>query len=81
MSKSDSTFQKKKKKQVRLLPKRGQVKAKMFEILCKTVFSAFSKSEESHKRSGGEGGGDGRSSTSVTSTPSGYSTDANGGNS
>ncbi|GLU11727.1 hypothetical protein SLE2022_284520 [Rubroshorea leprosula] len=81
MSTSDSTFLKKKKKEVRLPPKRGQVKAKMFKRLYKIVVSAFSKAEESHKRSEGEGGGDGRSSASATSPKSSYSTGANGGNS
>ncbi|GKV53527.1 hypothetical protein SLEP1_g60048 [Rubroshorea leprosula] len=50
MSASGSTFRKKEKKWARFPPKRGQVKEKIFERLCKTFISAFSKAKESSKR-------------------------------
>ncbi|GKV52595.1 hypothetical protein SLEP1_g59171 [Rubroshorea leprosula] len=50
MSASGSTLQKKEKKGARFPPKRGQVKEKIFERLCKTVISVFSKAKESSKR-------------------------------
>ncbi|GLT33839.1 hypothetical protein SLA2020_083970 [Shorea laevis] len=75
MGRADSANQK--KRETNPPPRRGQIKAQILEKLCKAVVSAVSKAGESHKRNGA----DGKSSASTTPSPSGYNSDANGGNS
>ncbi|KAB2606776.1 hypothetical protein D8674_006493 [Pyrus ussuriensis x Pyrus communis] len=56
-------------------PRRGQIKAKIFESLVKAVTNMTSKPGAQGKN-GGEGSGGG-GSASTTSPPSAYSSDAN----
>ncbi|OMO91437.1 hypothetical protein COLO4_18387 [Corchorus olitorius] len=69
------TYPQRKNRETSLPPKRGQVKAQIFESMAKTVVSAF-KAFVGNK---GEGS-DGKSSSSATTTPpeSGYNSAGNG---
>ncbi|KAH7863797.1 hypothetical protein Vadar_022130 [Vaccinium darrowii] len=59
-----------------LPPKRGQIKARIFESLVKTISSVASKTGEKLGMTQGEGGG-GSSSASNSPPPSTYNSDVN----
>lgn len=63
------------KKTASFPPRRGQIKAKIFESLVKAVTNMTSKPEAQGKNRGEGSGGGGSAST--TSPPSAYSSDAN----
>ncbi|KAG2673666.1 hypothetical protein I3843_13G090000 [Carya illinoinensis] len=63
-----------KKKNASFPPKRGQIKAQIFESLAETVVSAFSRLGEALGRIRGSEGSSGRSSVSSTPNPSVSST-------
>lgn len=63
------------KKTASFLPRRGQIKAKIFESLVKAFTNMTSKPEAQGKNRGEGSGGGGSAST--TSPPSAYSSDAN----
>ncbi|XP_021278895.1 uncharacterized protein LOC110412628 [Herrania umbratica] len=67
------------KKDRNLPPRRGQVKAQIFESVAKTVVSAASKAKQALGKNKGEGS-DGKSTSSTTTTPpqSGYNSEGNG---
>ncbi|XWS28921.1 hypothetical protein CRYUN_Cryun25bG0113400 [Craigia yunnanensis] len=69
-----------KKKEKQIPPRRGQIKAQIFESMVKTVSSAASKAKEALRKSKEEGN-EGKSSSSTTTNPpqSGYNSEENGG--
>ncbi|XWS53226.1 hypothetical protein CRYUN_Cryun11dG0139700 [Craigia yunnanensis] len=73
-----STTPQRKKKETQFPPRRGQIKAHIFESLVKTVVSAASKAKEALGKN--KEGSDGKSSSSTTTTPpqSGYNSEGNG---
>ncbi|XVE59146.1 hypothetical protein DITRI_Ditri05aG0022200 [Diplodiscus trichospermus] len=74
-----STNTQRKKKETQVPPRRGQIKAQIFESMVKTVVSAASKAKEALGKNKGDGS-DGRCSSSTTTTPpqSGYNSEGNG---
>ncbi|KAI8573775.1 hypothetical protein RHMOL_Rhmol01G0302200 [Rhododendron molle] len=60
-----------------LPPKRGQIKARIFESLVKTISSVASKTGEALGRIRKEGGGSGSGSNSDSPPPSTYNSDMN----
>ncbi|MBA0594653.1 hypothetical protein Gorai_011551 [Gossypium raimondii] len=73
--------EKTKKKKTQFPPRRGRVKAQIFESIAKTVVSAASKTKEEMGKNKSEGyDGKSCSSSSTTSTPpqSGYTSEGNG---
>ena len=73
------TTPQRKKKEMQIPLRRGQIKAQIFESMVKTVISAASKAKESLGKGKGEGS-EGKSSSSTTTTPpqSGYNSEGNG---
>ncbi|RDX96567.1 hypothetical protein CR513_20760, partial [Mucuna pruriens] len=63
------------RKKASLPPKRGQIKAQVFNSLVNSVASAISKTRESLRNVIANGGGSG--SASSTPPPSGYNSEAN----
>lgn len=73
--------EKTKKKETQIPPRRGRVRAQIFESIVKTVASAVSKTKEKMGKQKREGyDGKSCSSSSTTSTPpqSGYTSEGNG---
>ncbi|XVF05625.1 hypothetical protein REPUB_Repub05bG0188900 [Reevesia pubescens] len=72
---TDST----KKKETQFPPRRGQIKAQIFESMVKTVVSVASKAKEALGKNKVERS-DGKSSSSTTTTPpqSAYNSEGNG---
>ncbi|XVF46418.1 hypothetical protein PTKIN_Ptkin03bG0025000 [Pterospermum kingtungense] len=67
------------KKETQFPPRRGKIKAQIFESIIKTMVSAASKAKEVLGKNRGEGS-DGKNSSSTTTTPpqSGYNSEGNG---
>lgn len=74
---SASANTEKKSKTSSPLPKRGQVKGKIFEDLARTVVSAASKVGKALGSVGGGAAGSGGNSAAPTPPPSAYNSDGN----